>query len=216
MRGLNYSAEYPEWQFQIIISTLALLVQVSLPPMTIPDIEHNQGDGNQNATTRDSAHAHEQWQGYGPQHSLDYRPVLRHLWIVEMQIVKVWPTPITRQRAQTHVPCPLTGSVEMCCRTFCCQFAQNKIKFHIFHFYPKKLHLLTRRHLKYCVIGLGTHFAGRPLLLVHPRQVVGLCIVVAELCVRPVNHLFHLCQGDTISLRTERHNTLLAQSIFQR
>lgn len=53
-----------------------------------------------------------------------------------------------------------------------------------------------------------TYFAGRPLLPVHPGQVVGLRVVVAELCIRPVYHLFHLGQSDSISLRAERHDAL--------
>lgn len=53
-----------------------------------------------------------------------------------------------------------------------------------------------------------THFVLGPLLLVHPRQVVGLSVIVAELSVRPVYHLLHLRQCDAVTLRAERHNAL--------
>lgn len=50
-----------------------------LPSMTIPDVENNQSDRNDNAATGYRAHAHEQWQGNRSQVTADDCSVLRDL-----------------------------------------------------------------------------------------------------------------------------------------
>lgn len=91
MRGLDDSEMATcNYSGPLLISLLP-----GLPAMTVPDIEHNQCDGHQNAAAGDGAHADEEGQRYGSQQSFYYRPVLGHL--------KIWKSRLSWVSKQQHI-----------------------------------------------------------------------------------------------------------------
>lgn len=58
-------------------------------------------------------------------------------------------------------------------------------------------------------INIYSHYLlSIPFFFVEPGQIICLSVIISQLVILTIDHLFDLCQSDSIPLGTEGHNTL--------